>query len=203
VGESRPGGVGDRRRGRIRAVLARRCSRERSVRLHGMRAPGDRSPGTTALRGMRRATLGTVRLEPLRAFDAGSLSLKDCGRASRPQSFGPDPPRRGRARSAVPAQKTALSCDSSTSSPFASESWTGAPQCPRCRFGSEPCQAVEASSARLTARPTTIAVGGAGSAHSGTAHFLWRLFRQAFVRGSSRGGCADESHGARRQPGWR
>src|SRR5436190_21915027 len=70
---------GDRRRGRIRAVLARWCTRERSVRLHGMREPGDRLPGTTALRGMRRATLGTGRLASLRGFDTASLSLSGAG----------------------------------------------------------------------------------------------------------------------------
>src|SRR5436189_6410994 len=66
---------GDRRGGRIRAVLARWCTRARSVRLHGVREPGDRLPGTTALRGTRRASLTTGRLESCRQSDPGPLSL--------------------------------------------------------------------------------------------------------------------------------
>jgi len=56
-----------RRRRRVRGVLARWCLGERSVLLHRVWEPRNRSPSTPALHGVRRAALGEGRVESFRA----------------------------------------------------------------------------------------------------------------------------------------
>jgi len=59
----------------VRGVLARWSLGERSVLLHRLWESRNRSPSNTALHGVRRAALGTGRLESLRAVWGAALRL--------------------------------------------------------------------------------------------------------------------------------